>query len=91
MQTLKLMLFGLISLGLVFALGCDGGSSSRSSSSARTGTLSVYMTDAATNGFKAVYVTIDEVWVHKAENDQSEDGNDDPDNGSGSGWRVRSS
>ena len=79
-QPLKLLMFAIISLGLLFALGCDDSSSSDSGANAGTGTLSVHMTDAAANDFKAVYVTVDEVWVHKAENDQSENDADDTDN-----------
>lgn len=56
---------------LIIGIGCNGSGSSDSGDSA-TGTLSVYMTDAATDDLAAVYVTIDEVWVHMAGQDDSE-------------------
>ena len=53
---------------LVFILtGCGGGGGS---SSGGTGTLSLSMTDAASD-FAAVYVTIDEVQIHLGGNDSS--------------------
>lgn len=73
MKSVKFLLFLIIGVGLAFASGCDDSSSSGSSTSAGTGTLSVHMTDAPANSLDAVYVTIDEVAVHKAEDDESDD------------------
>jgi hypothetical protein len=60
---LKLYLFGFLALfsaGLFSACGGGGGE-------AGTGNLSLWLTDAATPDYKAVYVTIEEVRVHQPE------------------------
>ncbi|MCF8037356.1 MAG: DUF4382 domain-containing protein [Desulfobacteraceae bacterium] len=85
MKTVKLILLGVISLCLAFVIGCDG---STSSSNGDTGTLSLYMTDAATDAFDAVYVTIDEVQVHKAEDDQADDNGEEANQGENGSWKV---
>ena len=60
--------------GLMFLTACGGGGDSGSSGS--TGTLSVNLTDASTIEYQAIYITIQQVAVHK-------DG--------GGGWDVISS
>jgi len=47
-----------------FLLACDGGGSGSGSSSGEVGTLSMSLTDAMSNKFNAVYVTINDVQVH---------------------------
>jgi len=90
MKSLKFVLCLIIGVGLVFAAGCDDSSSSGSdsSSSTSTGTLSVYMTDAPANSLEAVYVTIDEVAVHKAEEEVSDDNGGQGSRGEDGDWQV---
>ena len=76
MRILKFLLLAVIMSGLAFAAGCDDSSSSGSD----TGTLSVYLTDAAVDDFKEVWVTIEEVAVHMAENDNADEQSDNPGN-----------
>lgn len=58
----KRVLFGLIILMSMFMLaGCGGGGSDSVGS---TGTLSMALTDATTDDYKAVYVSIDRIDVH---------------------------
>jgi len=75
-------------LFLFFLSGCGsgGGSGDGSSVSDATGTLSVSLSDATTDDYQAVYITVQEVSVHRAEDEQSEgeaengeaeDGNED--------------
>jgi len=64
----------IIIVGLMFLTACSGGGDGGSSSP--TGTLSVNLTDASTTDYQAIYVTIQQVAVHK-------DG--------GGGWNVVSS
>ena len=88
MKRLKFVFFLIIGLGLAFAAGCDDSSSSGSDSSSSTGTLSVYMTDAPANSLEAVYVTIDEVAVHMAEEEASGDNGGQGSRGDDDGWQV---
>ncbi|HNY66258.1 MAG TPA: DUF4382 domain-containing protein [Deltaproteobacteria bacterium] len=55
------MTYLILFLAMVILNGCSDGSSPAS-----TGTLSVGLTDAASSDFKAVYVTIKQVQVHRA-------------------------
>ena len=48
----------------VFLLACDGGGGGGGSSSGEIGTVSMSLTDAMSNKFNAVYVTINDVQVH---------------------------
>jgi hypothetical protein len=78
MKTLKLWVYA-VSLSLLTSMfaACDGGGSSSSSSldndgneastpGVVTGTLSLSLADDTIDGCKAVYITIDEVWVHES-------------------------
>ncbi|MHA2429337.1 MAG: DUF4382 domain-containing protein, partial [Candidatus Hermodarchaeia archaeon] len=65
MKSLKLFAW-IPALFFIFVLASCGGGSGSSSSG--TGTLSLSLTDATTDEYKAVYVTIDEVRVHVSNN-----------------------
>ncbi len=58
------------SLSIVVFLGLSGCGSSSDSSSSATGSLSVQLTDAP-GDYSAVYVTIDEIRVHKSDEDDA--------------------
>ena len=62
---------GIIALLLTSLLiaACGGGGGS---SSGEVGTVSMSLTDARSNGFNAVYVTIDDVQVHMQGNDNND-------------------
>ncbi|MBW1753401.1 MAG: DUF4382 domain-containing protein [Deltaproteobacteria bacterium] len=70
MKTLKWMGCIIMALFLLSAIGCSGGGGSDSG----TGTLSLSLTDATTDQYQAIYVTIKEVWVHVG-GDEENDGN----------------
>lgn len=66
MNTYKTIL-GSLSLAVVLGLsGCGGSSDTSTSSTSEIGSLSVQLTDAP-GDYSAVYVTIDEIRVHKAD------------------------
>lgn len=73
----KLKWTGCIILALFFLLvmGCSGGGSDSGA-----GTLSLSLTDATTNEYQAIYVTIKEVRVHKAAGDTGDE--------NGNGWQT---
>jgi len=70
MKTFKWTGCIVMSLFLLSAIGCSGGGGSDSG----TGTLSLSLTDATTDQYQAIYVTIKEVWVHVG-GDEENDGN----------------
>ncbi len=76
MHSIKFLKFTLILLSSALLFACDSGGSSGSNSVAvaGVGTLSLSLTDASTDEYKAVYVTIDEVQVH-IKGDDREDSN----------------
>ena len=76
MHSIKFLKFTLILLASALLFACDSGGSSGSNSVAvaGVGTLSLSLTDASTDEYKAVYVTIDEVQVH-IKGDDREDSN----------------
>lgn len=63
MKALKLSIWIVLSLIILLLFGCSGGG---------TGTLSLSITDATTDEYKAVYVTIDEVSVHVGGNEHND-------------------
>ncbi|MCG6908541.1 MAG: DUF4382 domain-containing protein [Deltaproteobacteria bacterium] len=67
MKTLKKSDWLLAALVFLLLAACSGGSGSDSGASNTTGTLSVGLTDASTEDYQAVYVTIDEVRVHRCD------------------------
>jgi hypothetical protein len=74
MKALKLSAWIILSLSILIFTGCGGGGSSGGG----TGTLSMALTDSATDKYSAIYVTIDEVQVNKK--DSTSNGN--------SGWKT---
>ena len=68
MKALKLSTWIVLSLFILLLFGCSGGG---------TGTMSLSITDATTDEYKAVYVTIEEVSVHVGGNEHN-----------GSNWEV---
>ena len=86
--TIKLLSIMMSLLALIFLSGCGGSSSSDSdasssggvsSTSEGTGTLSLSLSDATTDDYQAVYITIAEVSVHKAGDDESEESEEEND------------
>lgn len=63
--SLKNCLAALAFAGLFLIVSCGGGGGDSGTPVSSSGTLKVSMTDAATTDYKAVYVTIKEVAVHK--------------------------
>jgi hypothetical protein len=76
MKRAKLHVWPIIALFLLMISACGGGGGG--SDGGGTGTLSLALTDSSCSGYKAIYVTIDE--VHVKRNDSSSNGN--------SGWRI---
>jgi len=67
MQGTRLGAWIVLSFLLSMLVSCGGGGSSSSDGGGGTGTLSLSLTDATIDGAQAVYVTIEEVSVHKDE------------------------
>jgi len=89
MKTLKWTGCIVMALFLLSVIGCSGGGGSDSG----TGTLSLSLTDAPTDGYQAIYVTIKEVRVHKAATETGEEEDVelvDEENGdeNGNGWQT---
>jgi len=83
MKTLKWTGCIVMALFLLSVIGCSGGGGSDSG----TGTLSLSLTDATTDEYQAVYVTIKEVRVHKAAADTSEEEEENGDENE-NGWQT---
>ena len=64
--TRSVYIFAVLLMAAVF-VSCGGGGGSTAPTG--TGTLNLSLTDAASGDYKAVYVTINEVWVKHAEKD----------------------
>ena len=64
MRSIKARFFVNTLIAVILFSGCGGGGGD-SSSTPGTGTLSLSLTDASTTEYRAVYVTIDKVLVHK--------------------------
>lgn len=62
MKVLKVWLLVVSLLPIFMIVGCGDGGSSDSGSS---GTINLSLTDATTDNYKAVYITVEEVQVHK--------------------------
>jgi len=69
MKSFKVTNWISMTLIFFFIAACGGGSSSNS-----TGTLSLGLTDASTDEYDAVYVSISEIQVHNSESDGEESG-----------------
>ena len=69
MSALKLWVWIVSSFFIFMFVACGGDDGS---SSSNTGTLSLSLTDAATDEYRAVYVTIDEVKVHVGDDEDGE-------------------
>ena len=64
MRSIKARFFVNTLIAVILFSGCGGGGGD-SSSTPGTGTLSLSLTDASTTEYRAVYVTVDKVLVHK--------------------------
>jgi hypothetical protein len=75
MKPFKAIVWISLLLMPLFFIACGGGGSdSGGSDSGDTGTLSLGLTDASTDEYKAVYVTISEVKVHRSETAEDDEG-----------------
>lgn len=85
---LKWPLLFLLPLCAFLLAGCGGGGSSSSSSAtpSGSGTLETSLTDATTDEYRAVYVTIDRVEVHRGESIDDNNGNGEKDGNAG--WKT---
>lgn len=72
MNTKKLYLICCLVFSVFSLLACGGGGAE--SGSGDTGTLSLGLTDASTDEYKAIYVTISEVKVHRSETAEDDEG-----------------
>ncbi|MGB6009708.1 MAG: DUF4382 domain-containing protein, partial [Desulfobacterales bacterium] len=72
MKVLKSSAWIILFLCILMITACGGGSGGSSSLSGETGTLYLSLTDATTDEYQAVYVTIKEVWVHMGGNEKKD-------------------
>lgn len=66
-----LLLVFLLFTNLLWSCGGGGGSGTYTNNSGGSGTLSLSLTDAATDRYKAIYVTIDAIQVHLRGNESN--------------------
>jgi len=90
---MKIVKLAAVFIFFLFLLsGCNGGGGSSDSSSQdaeATGTLSVSLSDATTDDYQAIYITVQEVSVHRAEDEEAEGEGDSGETENGSedeGW-----
>jgi hypothetical protein len=87
MKILHFFAWMMACLLLITGFGCSGGGGSGDSSG--EGRLSIYLTDAASDVYQAVYVSIDEVQVHRGDvPEDDDDGTDDGVIDTDQGWQT---